>query len=310
FPAETSLPHITIEECLSQLGAGIIEPDIIVALSDLSRHQVRYVSREWTTLPDSHRISTLELVAKLASERLDLDFRRFLRAALTDPVPAHRVIALANLWEDDSRSLLEEVLRLAVVDPSAEVQASAIAHLTAAFEGTDDVDVRSADLIEAFASLVSRIADSPNAPYAVRVRAIEALGVVPQTVEIRALINAAWEHGDTALAVAALLGIAHSHESRWRDLVRPELESDDAEIRYGALRALGAIGTADDVETIAKCLLDEDRDVRLAAIAALGEIAGPGAVRVLRNRANSAPQDEQDAITDALDEALLGSDFR
>jgi HEAT repeat protein len=102
--------------------------------------------------------------------------------------------------------------------------------------------------------------------------------------------------------------MGRSLEARWRTIVRSALTSDDPEIRFEAARALGMIGTSDDVAELSELTLEEDTDVRQAAITALGEIGGPGAVRVLRNLAQRASEGDKEAVDDALDAALLAND--
>jgi HEAT repeat protein len=307
--AEPEPQFIPLDMCLSQLMAGTYSVEQLPTFSDLSRLQMRQVGRSWLSIPPVRRREVIEGAIANSESEVDLDFRRLLRVALTDLSPDIRQLAIGGLWEDDSRSLLEEMLQISVEDPSDDVKAAAIGFLTDAVHGQIEEETNE-DLVAAFASLVTTLSDAAGVSGLVRARAIEAVGAVPQTIETRALINAAWEHGDSALAVAALLAIGRSHESRWLPLVRPEMQSDDPEIRFGAMRALETIGTSDDVEEIAALVIDEDPDVRLAAIQALGEIAGPGAVRILRTRAKTAPEDEQCAITNALDVALLMAEGR
>lgn len=300
---------LTADAAIEELKQGRIDQEVVTALSDLSRQQTRSITTVWPTLPGETRQSLLQTANDLSASHVDLDFGRLFRVALDDNDASIRLLAIAGLADDASRSCRELMLRLAVTDPSVDVQAAALANLTDSV--ADNLDPDEDDpFLEGFGSFVARVAGQDDAPFAVRVRAIEALGVLPQSIETRALINSAWEHGDSALAVAALLAIARSRESRWLSLVRPELTSEDAEIRFAAVRALGGAGTTDDVEALATALVDDDVDVRLAAIAALGEIAGPGAVRVLRNYDQRAPEDEKAAIAEALDAALIGSEPR
>ena len=295
--------------CLAELRAGTFRSGQVDELSDLSRVQLRHLEAIWPSIPVAARTMLLTAVLETSEASVEVDFRRLFRMALHDTDAGIRRMAVGGLWEDDSRSCHEDLVRLAVEDPSLDVKAIALANLTAAIEAAVEHD-RDADLVAAFESLVTRLAEDEATPVLVRTRAIEGLGALPQSIATRALINAAWEHGDSALAVAALMAIARSREGRWLPLVRPQLASEDPDIRYACLRALASIGSTDDVEAIARCVIDEDSDVRLGAVYALGEIASPGAVRVLRNRQESAPAEEQGAISAALEAALIGSEPR
>jgi HEAT repeat protein len=142
----------------------------------------------------------------------------------------------------------------------------------------------------------------------IRRRAVETAGALEQTAQTREIILDAYQHGDATLEAGALLAMGRSLEARWRTIVRSALTSDDPEIRFEAARALGMIGTSDDVAELSELTLEEDTDVRQAAITALGEIGGPGAVRVLRNLAQRASEGDKEAVDDALDAALLAND--
>ena len=142
----------------------------------------------------------------------------------------------------------------------------------------------------------------------VRRRAVEAVGALKQNDRTREAILDAYQHGDATLEAGALVAMGRSLESRWRTIVRAALISEDPEVRFEAARALGTIGTSDDVPDFSELTLEDDTDIRQAAIAALGEIGGPGAIRVLRNLSRQAHDGDDEAINDAVDAAQLGSD--
>ena len=297
-----------LDKFIAGLLAGEVDTHSLTGVSDLSRLQMKQLRSTWPEANEPSRLAATRLALEQAREHLDLDFRRFFQVALTDTMADVRVLAIAGLTDDDSQSMAEEIMRLAGADSSLDVRAAALGWLVDHADSFVD-DNHSASIAGQYAALVIGLAALEDLPTAVRARAIEAVGTIPQTIETRALINNAWEHGDAAYAVAALLAISHSREARWRSLVRPLLDSDDADIRFGALRALGEIGTSDDVEEIAPLVQDDDIDVQIAAIVALGEIASPGAIRILRNLMNDGTDDVQLAVQDALDNAMIGSDI-
>jgi HEAT repeat protein len=91
-------------------------------------------------------------------------------------------------------------------------------------------------------------------------------------------------------------------DDRWVDILLTELESEDAEMRYEAARALGEIGDVLALPGLAAAAIDEDAEVRQEAIMALGLIGGQGPERVLRRLAESANAADLQAIADALGE--------
>lgn len=68
-------------------------------------------------------------------------------------------------------------------------------------------------------------------------------------------------------------------------------EDEDFGVRKVAVRALGELNAADELDTIAKCLEDEDWGVKLAAIQALGDIATDDAVDLIK-KARKAEEDK------------------
>lgn len=301
-PADT--PALPLDECLSELTAGTFSYGFLPALSDLSRDQVRLVERAWAGIPHELRRRLVGSALDLCEENVQYQFGRLFRIGMTDGEADVRQVSIAGLWEDDSRSLIRELIGVARSDDSADVRAAAVRHLADAIAGLTDED----DLSERVGDLLLAIADDDSEPSVVRRRAIEGVGSLDQTEETRDIIREAFEHGDPALEAAALAAMGRSLESMWLSVVRAALPSEDPEIRYEASRALGQLGGADDVPALAERALDEDSDVRLAAVMALGDIGGPGAVRVLRNLADRTDNLDEEAIREALDAALLMND--
>src|SRR3954451_7340436 len=120
--AEPEPQLIPLDTCLFDLEAGTYADEHLPALSDLSRLQMRQVARSWPSIPPVTRRAVIEGAIATSRTEVDLDFRRLFRVALSDLSPDIRQLAIGGLWEDDSRSLLEEMLRIAVEDPSDDVK--------------------------------------------------------------------------------------------------------------------------------------------------------------------------------------------
>jgi HEAT repeat protein len=289
------------------LRAGSFAYAQLASFSDLPRDSARAVERAWLEIPAEARRRLISEAVELAEANVQYQFNRLCRIALTDPDAEVRRRAIAGLWEDETRSTIEALLPIAEGDDSADVRAGATVFLGDALERLSD-DGDDATLIERIARLVTTIAANEREPTVTRRRAIEALGSLSQTTDVRQLIRDAYEHGDQAIEAAALAAMGRSLDSRWRPVLRAVLKSDDAEIRFEAARSLGMVGNEDDVVGIAELVDDEDPDVRRVAILALGEIGGPGAVRILRAMANRDDESVADLVQEALDNALIGID--
>jgi HEAT repeat protein len=305
--AQANEPSISLDECLSQLATGTFAFGQLAAFSDLSREKVRTVEEIWPTIDAVTRHRLIAEAIELADENVQYRFDRLCRLALHDEDAEIRRLAVTGLWEDETRSLLDEMIEIARDDDSIDVRAAAIALLGDALVRFGDDDSEP-ELVESIGELVLASAADDLEPAIVRRRAVEAVGALAQDDRTRETILGAYQHGDATLEAGALVAMGRSLESRWRSIVRAALPSEDPELRFEAARALGMIGTSDDVAELSELSLDEDTDVRHAAIAALGEIGGPGAIRVLRNLAQQAHDGDDDVINDALDAAQLGSD--
>lgn len=304
--SQTDQPTLTLDKCLSQLAAGTFAYGQLATFSDLSRERIRRISAVWADIDHAVRRKLIAAAVDLGEDSVEYQFGRLFRLALTDELADIRQLAITGLWEDESSSLLTDLISVAVTDESVDVRAAAIVHIGDAIprliEGGDD------ELVERIGELVLTLAEDADESAIIRRRAIEALGGLGQTDETRELILDSIKHGDQTLEAAALVAMGRSLESRWLPHVRGAIVDDDPEIRYEASRALGAIGTTDDVALLAERTLDEDSDVRRAAVLALGEIGGPGAVRILRNLTQHVDEAEHPMIEEALDNALLTTD--
>jgi HEAT repeat protein len=306
-PAQANEPPISLNECLSQLAAGTFAYGQLPAFSDLSRDGLRTVEAVWPTIDPATRRRLIAEAIDLAEGNVQYRFERLCRLALRDSDSEVRRLAIAGLWEDETRSLLEEIIDIARGDDSIDVRAAAIALLGDALRRLDDAELEPY-LVERIGGMVLTVAADERQAALIRRRAVETAGALEQTAQTREIILDAYQHGDATLEAGALLAMGRSLEARWRTIVRSALTSDDPEIRFEAARALGMIGTSDDVADLSELTLEEDTDVRQAAITALGEIGGPGAVRVLRNLAQRASEGDKEAVDDALDAALLAND--
>jgi HEAT repeat protein len=99
--------------------------------------------------------------------------------------------------------------------------------------------------------------------------------------------------------------MGRSCRTRWLPALLRELESEDAEMRYEAATALGALADRRASLRLAPLLRDPDIEVREAAIAALGQIGGAEAKRLLRELLG----DPSRAIVEAAAAAVAEADF-
>jgi HEAT repeat protein len=295
----------SLSAALAAMREGDLSQTWLGRLSDLSRDGAKVFAREWESLPEPVRIAIVRRCDELSEERVDLNFRRALQVALADPSPVVRQIAIAGLWEDESRDQLDRLLRILRSDKSPDVRAEAASALgrfaQRAVDGSLDDEAEQSLQRELF------LAASEDAPYVLQRRALEALGSFADDAAVRKVVSEAFDSGDHGLQCSAVHAMGRSLDRRWLPTVLGELESDEPELRFEAARAAGLLGSADALPLLLEAARDDDAEVRHAAINAIGQIGGRGAVRALERLAEDAGAADLELIDAALEEvnALL-----
>jgi HEAT repeat protein len=293
----------TLADALSAIGQESFHAADLKGLSDLSRDQALELARSWPNFHEEVRIRVVQQLDDLAEESVEVSFGRALRVALDDASPAVRQLAINALWEDTSSDLRERLLSLVVDDESQDVRAAAAQGLArfadAALAYESDPSIQ-----ERIWSRLYELAQDESEPYIVRRRALESVAVFGRQPEVFRLIRDAYDADDPGFHAGALYAMGRTLDHRWLDILVRELESEDAEMRYEAARATGELGDVRAIPGLAAAAIDEDAEVRQEAIMALGRIGGNGAERVLRRLAEVASDTDQEAIADALGDAL------
>ncbi len=300
-------PADALSGALEALGGGTVRSTTVVPLSDLSKPGVSALAGAWPGLPEATRVSAVRRMGELSEDRLDLNFGRALRVALSDPSPVVRQLAVAALWEDDGPDLPDRLLELATSDPSQDVRAEAAQGLArfADRAAADELGPGVRDRVQA--TLVALV-DDPGSPHVVRRRALESVAVFGHDEVVKRLIAGAYDSDEQGLQASALYAMGRNLDARWLDTVLDELHSPEAELRYEAARACGFLENDRAVPGLALLAADPDAEVRYAAIAALGQVGGRSAVRVLRDLAAAAEERDVELLDPALEEALASVD--
>jgi HEAT repeat protein len=102
--------------------------------------------------------------------------------------------------------------------------------------------------------------------------------------------------------------MGRSCEGRWLPLLLRDLGSEEAEVRYEAALACGALGDESAVLHLARLLQDGDREVKQAVIGALGQIGGRQAKALLLDLADDPSLDVRQAAAEALTEINFDED--
>jgi HEAT repeat protein len=300
-PEQTTNPPADVGEILREATAGHVEPGRVPELTDPSREQVQTFSSLWPDLPVSVRRELVREMKRQGDENLSLDFTRYFRVAMTDSDDEVRALAIRSLWEDDSRSFLQDVTELAMSEESAAVQ-EAIAVALGTFSYRIEVEELTSDLAaQAQQALFHLIDNGRN--WMVRRRALESAAYMSRNQRVKELIQEAYESDFEQECAGALVAMGRNLDADWYPLIRRELNNDDPDIRCEAARAAGEFGEAELIDRLAKLSSDEDEEIRDVSVRSIGKIGGRHAIDTLRYLETQVDEELKAVVREALDEA-------
>ena len=269
-------------------------------LSDPSPEQAEQFAARWRDIEVRRRRRVLQELIDLCEDTVELNFDAVFRHALKDDDGETRLAAVRGLWEYQSPDLIDDLTTLAETDDSASVRAEAALALGRFVLLFETGCLRERHFARLSAAL-RRVIENATEIEEVRARAIESIG--PHDADwVRQAVTQAYESGSHRLKVSAVHAMGRSAGSRWLPLLKRELTSDEAELRYEAAVASGSLADEAAVPSLVPLAADPDDEVRAAAIAALGDIGGEAARRALDDLIDEPSGAASDAATAALAE--------
>lgn len=269
-------------------------------------------------MPSRPRMSKKEKLTLLAD--IEDGYRPFdkhaltlLRSLLDDADAEVRAEAIACLWNDPDPKWIDVLMHKATEDIHADVRAHAVSALGRyVFEGEaatyEDWDGHATAISPADYARVSdflfRIAQDPEEPLETRRYAIEALAFRSEDADVLDLIEWAYQHRDRRLKVSALFSMARNGDPKWTDHILTELQSEDPELQYEAVRAAGELGLHEATDALIEIARAKGirKPLRLLAIYALGETGDERAYPVLDRFTHSRDRDIREVAREALEE--------
>jgi len=274
-------------------------------LANLGPESVYIFWEQWQRFSLDRRRHIMRLLAELAEEQIQLDYRPVFRACLADQDAQIRVLAIEGLWEDDHEQMMDRLIQM-LHDPAGEVRAAALLSL-ARFAYRAEIGDLSLSAGQRLHDVLVEAATDPDQPFEVRRRAIEALGYFAESSAAQELVDRAYNADDIYMRESAVLAMGRSMRRQWFPYILRELQSPSPSLRYEAARAVGEIG--EDGRELLPALLplvdDEDTEIALAAIWALGQVGGADARRILQRIARSRDEVRAQVAQDALAELDL-----
>ncbi|HSU56748.1 MAG TPA: HEAT repeat domain-containing protein [Candidatus Dormibacteraeota bacterium] len=136
-------------------------------------------------------------------------------------------------------------------------------------------------------------------PVASAVRAVEAMGAIPDPTAAKMLCQAL-NHQEPAVCIAAVGALGNVGGSTAVQALVPCLRNVNPQIRAESARALGILGAAEATAQICNLLQDKEWEVRREAAGALGKLKNPEMVEPLAKVLDDTDGDVREAAAIAL----------
>jgi HEAT repeat protein len=291
------------EKLLKDLQESDSSDETLRGLSNLLAEERQRLSEMWHSIAVEQRRATVKRLIEIAEVDIETDFTQVFTMCLKDADPQVRASAIDGLWENEDVMLIRPLVDLLGGDDSALVQEASATSLSrfALLAELGRLQPRLADMV--WEALWQAVHD-PRKDLDVRRRAVESLAYFSRK-EVREVIERAYQDDEDRVRISAVFAMGCSADEGWGDVIIKELETEDPEMRYEAVRASGALRIAEAVPMLARMVVDPDPEVKLMAIWSLGQIGGPEARRVLQ----ICYEQGDEALQDAAQEALAEMDF-
>ncbi|MBN1936242.1 MAG: HEAT repeat domain-containing protein [Anaerolineae bacterium] len=292
-----------LTQALKQLDRESPPDDAVRRLSNLIGDEFDQFTRTWAQLSADQRCTLVARMVEAVEADLELDFAQIFTLGLQDAEARVRASCIEGLWEVEDIRLIRPLIRLMRSDDAALVREAAATSLSrfALLAELGKLQPHLADLI--WDALWQTIHDTGE-DLDVRRRAIESIAYFDRR-QVRSIIEQAYQHEEPRMRISAIFAMGRSADDDWSNTIIDELDSNDVEMRFEAVRACGALRLSETVGMLSRIVADPDAEVKLMAVWALGQIGGPEARRVLE----ICYEQGNEALQDAADEAMAEMDF-
>jgi HEAT repeat protein len=274
---------------------------LLYRLSDLNSTELGEFCSEWATIDDERRRVIVRHLADITEENFHVDFSGVFEHCLGDNSPEVRKASLDGLWDNDSVSLIRQIIDVMEEDPDHEVRVLAAATLGHYVLLGEWRQIPASAVDPVVESLLRQIDDKQTID-AIKHAALESVAASGHP-RIESLIFDAYDSAYLDAQKSALFAMGRNADSRWINIVVDEMSSPIAEMRLEAVRAAGEIGDEMAVPEVIELTSDEDLEVRLVAVSALGRLGGDLPRRFLEDIAVDPDRKElHEVATEALEE--------
>lgn len=303
-PAAATRIKVLLQELVAPTEP--LQPAHLLAFSDLDVRAAADVQEQWPLIPAERRRAVVTYLVELAESDLYLQLGRILRIALHDEDAIVRRDAVRGLWEEVSSDLVGPLLHLLRSDPDVRVR-EVVAETLGAYVLAGELDEFDAALAFRVEETLLAVLTDEEESLDVRCRALESIAYSGEN-GVRQLIEDAYYAPEESMRVSALTAMGRSADTRWRGLVRAELQNPAPEMRLEAAIACGELDAKAAVNELIGLLDDEEQPIRGAAMMALGRIGGKNAREALQAMRQSDDPLDVEAADLALEELLFFAD--
>lgn len=292
-----------LNRALEQLNHEKTPGSAIRRLSNLADEEFDRFVQVWKGLDAGRRSALIAQMVEAAEADFELDFTPIFLLGLQDEEARVRAGCIEGLWEVEDFRLIRPLIRMLQHDTSTMVREAAAVSLSrfALMAELGKLQPHFADMV--WQALHEAFYD-PEQDLDVRRRAVESIAYFDRP-QVREMITQAYAHDEPRMRVSAVFAMGRSADEEWAETVIEELDSEDAEMRFEAVRACGALRLSETVGKLSRLVADRDAEVKQMAVWALGQIGGPEARRVLE----ICYEQGDEALQDAAEEALAELDF-
>jgi len=285
-------------------GASIIGATITYGLSDISGENLRLLRAMWSELMPSYKHRVIQALVHASENSFEYNFKQIGLLGLTDESAMVRSAAIDLLWEDESVETLNILLNVIRDDESSNVKAQALVGISRYVLLGEYEDIPKSLAME-IQELVLHLHKDESQPVEVRRRALEALANSSHK-EKDSLIRHAYQSDNHLMKVSSLFAMGRSCDDKWQNILLDELDNDDQEMVYEAVRACGEIQIDASVSQIKELLLSDDQEIQTMSIWALGEIGGKESLETLSMLQETV---EDEDLLEIIDEAIDVASF-
>jgi HEAT repeat protein len=284
----------------------VFPPNLWNQFSDLSAAELSILKSTWDLVSSRRKNALLQDLAAMMNYNYQVNFDALAKFCLNDDEPEVRANAIRLLDEYERRDLIDPLLDILLNDADDVVQSEAATVLGNYVYKGELEELPQRDKIRIEDALLQTIRDTPSA--LLQRRALEAISYSSRD-EIAPLILAAYEKPEREWKASALFSMGRSANRQWEKIVLANLDSDEPDIQFEAIGAVGEMyieRALPRLLEIAEDFEDLDQPIRMALGRALENIGGMEGISVLSRMLEWAEDDEE---IELLEQAIEFASF-